>query len=372
MDITDNRKVKQLIVLGNGFDLTCGLKSQYADFYQSENKSKQFDNILVRFAERTMNECPSWADVESNILKLIKLYKQYFIYIQDTEQNKEFEPKYFYYMLRDLEDKYKQNITESTPNDINSFYKILREEVNEFEERLTTYLDFQILDNNYIENSKKLAVSLSLIEYRDKLLFAEAGERQEKFIERNELMRSGEYAADFFTFNYTPVSKGAKPHQIQNIHGNIKEKNTILGIDYHEAEDDLLEFTKTYRLLSHSQVKERIDFSQEFDYIKFFGHSLGEADYSYFQSIFDGLDLYSAKTKLFFYFQVYDPNRRAEIISQNYHAVSKLLKHYGETFKSNPDHGKNLMHKLILEGRLTVKELDCSLLNLEVNHAHIY
>lgn len=59
MDTTDNRKVKQLIVLGNGFDLTCGLKSQYADFYQSENKSKQFDNILVRFAERTMNECPS-------------------------------------------------------------------------------------------------------------------------------------------------------------------------------------------------------------------------------------------------------------------------------------------------------------------------
>lgn len=115
-------------------------------------------------------------------------------------------------------------------------------------------------------------------------------------------------------------------------------------------------------MLDRSQVKERIDFSQEFDCIKFFGHSLGEADYSYFQSIFDGLDLYSAKTKLFFYFQVYDPKRRPEIISQNYHAVSKLLKHYGETFQSNPDHGKNLMHKLILEGRLTVKELDCSLL----------
>lgn len=176
-------------------------------------------------------------------------------------------------------------------------------------------------------------------------------------------MSSGEYAADFLTFNYTPVSEGANPHQIQNIHGSIDEKNTILGIDYHEAKDDLLEFTKPYRLLSHSQVTERIDLSQRFHCIKFFGHSLGEADYSYFQSIFDGLDLYSAKTKLFFYFQVYDPKRRPEIISQNYHAVSKLLKHYGETFKSNPDHGKNLMHKLILEERLTVKELDCSFIN---------
>lgn len=372
MDTTDNRKVKQLIILGNGFDLTCGLKSQYTDFYNSVETSKQFNNILVNFAKRTSKQNPNWADVESNVLDFIKLYKQYFIYIQDTEQKKEFEPKYFYYMLRALEDKYKQNITESTPNDMNSFYKILKDEVTDFEKRLATYLNSQILDSNYIKNSRRFAISLCLAEYRDDLLRADEEEWSAKLTERKLIMKGGEYAADFFTFNYTPVSEDAYPHQIQNIHGSIDEENTILGIDYHEAEDDLLEFTKTYRLLSHSQVKERIDFSQEFDCIKFFGHSLGEADYSYFQSIFDGLDLYSAKTKLFFYFQVYDPNRRAEIISQNYHAVSKLLKHYGETFKSNPDHGKNLMHKLILEGRLTVKELDCSLLNLEVNHAHIY
>lgn len=366
MDTTDNRKVKQLIVLGNGFDLTCGLKSQYSDFYQSENKSNQFDNILVRFAERTMNECPSWADVESNILKLIKLYKQYFIYIQDTEQNKEFEPKYFYYLLRALEDKYYQSITNGNDNDFNVFYfyKFLSSEISDFEERLATYLNSQISDSNYINKSRRFAVSLCLAEYRDDLLRADKEELPAKLTERKLLMKGGEYAADFFTFNYTPVSEDANPHQIQNIHGNIEEKNTILGIDGHGGDDDILEFTKTYRLLSHSQVKERIDFSQKFDCIKFFGHSLGEADYSYFQSIFDGLDLYSAKTKLFFYFQVYDPHRRTEIISQNYHAVSKLLKRYGETFQSNPDHGKNLMHKLILEGRLTVKELDCSLLTI--------
>lgn len=234
-------------------------------------------------------------------------------------------------------------------------------EVSDFENELSAYLSTQI-DETYLENSKKLAVSLSLAEYRNDLLYADEDERMDKFNERNELMSSGEYAADFFTFNYTPVSNGAKAHQIQNIHGSIREENTILGIDGHEVDDDLLEFTKTYRLLSHSQVKERIDFSQEFDCIKFFGHSLGEADYSYFQSIFDGLDLYKSNTKLFFYFHIYDLSKKAEIIAQNYHAVSKLLKHYGETFKSNPDHGKNLMHKLILEGRLTVKELNCSLL----------
>lgn len=366
MDTTDNRKVKQLIVLGNGFDLTCGLKSQYSDFYQSENKSNQFDNILMRFAERTMTDYPDWADVESNILKLIKLYKKYFIYIQGGEQKKVFEPEYFRSMLKGLEFKYNRSITNGNDNDFNLFYfyKFLSSEIGDFEERLATYLKSQILDSNYIQKSRWLAISLCLAEYRDDLLRADKEELPAKLTERKLLMKGGEYAADFFTFNYTPVSEDAYPHQIQNIHGNIEEKNTILGIDGHGGDDDILEFTKTYRLLSHSQVKERIDFSQKFDCIKFFGHSLGEADYSYFQSIFDGLDLYSAKTKLFFYFQVYDPHRRTEIISQNYHAVSKLLKRYGETFQSNPDHGKNLMHKLILEGRLTVKELDCSLLTI--------
>lgn len=37
-------------------------------------------------------------------------------------------------------------------------------------------------------------------------------------------------------------------------------------------------------------------------------------------------------------------------------SVSRLLAEYGRTM-DNVDHGKNLMHKLILEGRLSVLEL---------------
>jgi len=358
VDTTDNRKVKQLIVLGNGFDLTCGLKSQYSDFYKTTNIDRDY-NALIHYAHSTMNNNPNWADVESNLLELLKKIKT----CHPVEQSSELVP----FVMENLESKYNRDGTIkifNTENDslvTSVCYEYLIKEVSDFENELSSYLSTQI-DETYLENNKKLAVSLSLAEYRNDLLFADDDERNDKFEERNKLMSSGKYAADFFTFNYTPVSSGAKAHQIQNIHGSIGEENTILGIDGHEVDDDLLEFTKTYRLLSHSQVKERIDFSQEFDCIKFFGHSLGEADYSYFQSIFDGLDLYKSNTKLFFYFHIYDLSKKSKIIAENYHAVSKLLKHYGETFKSNPDHGKNLMHKLILEGRLTVKELNCSLL----------
>lgn len=361
VDIADNRRVKQLIVLGNGFDLTCGLKSQYEDFYSSVKDN--FNNILVDYAFGTKLKNPNWTDVESNLLDLLNSFASYYKGVYDGDVAMLFD------LLDNLSSKYRsrgdleEHIRDQKLENLPIAFSLMKEEVKEFEKRLAIYLKSQILIGNYYRNSRKLAVSLCLAEYRNDLLCAYEGSRTEKYAERKRLMQTGEYIADFFSFNYTPVYKGANPHQIQNIHGNIDGNNTILGIDGHEAEDDLLEFTKTYRLLSHSQVTERIDLSQRFHCIKFFGHSLGEADYSYFQSIFDGLDLYNAKTKLFFYFEVYDPEKRTEIISNNYHAVSKLLKHYGETFKSNPDHGKNLMHKLILEGRLTVKELDCSLLD---------
>ena len=45
--------------------------------------------------------------------------------------------------------------------------------------------------------------------------------------------------------------------------------------------------------------------SKTIDEIIVFGHSLGEQDYSYFQSIFDYVDLYHSKTKLTFIYSDY-------------------------------------------------------------------
>ena len=39
-----------------------------------------------------------------------------------------------------------------------------------------------------------------------------------------------------------------------------------------------------------------------------------------------------------------------------FHRVTALLSAYGETM-DNKDHGKNLIHKLILEGRLAIVEI---------------
>ena len=96
--------------------------------------------------------------------------------------------------------------------------------------------------------------------------------------------------------------------------------------------------------------------------IKFFGHSLGDADYSYFQAIFDEVDLYESNTRLIFYYNKHRLNdeeetrqREKSVQEEMFEKVNRLIVTYGQT-QNNKDHGKNLLHKLLLEGRLTIKQ----------------
>ncbi|MDR1138815.1 MAG: hypothetical protein LBK70_02950 [Clostridiales bacterium] len=108
--------------------------------------------------------------------------------------------------------------------------------------------------------------------------------------------------------------------------------------------------------------------------IKVFGHSLNPADYSYFQSIFDYYNIYNSDTRLVFCYNSWRnspkithenngmniscntckyENAEKEMID----AVYKLIHTYGTTL-SNKDNGKNLLHKLLLERRLSVVDVN--------------
>ena len=159
---------------------------------------------------------------------------------------------------------------------------------------------------------------------------------------------------------------------VVNIHGSYKNSTAIFGIDGTDnmEEENSRHFTKTYRLLSlsnpnirsviHAHHENRNDNSLP-DMIKFYGHSLSEADCSYFQSIFDGINLYEGNTRLIFFYRPRRDNTAVEgaripdndAANEMKDKVTKLLLTYGNTL-TNKDHGKNLIHKLILEGRLNV------------------
>lgn len=115
-------------------------------------------------------------------------------------------------------------------------------------------------------------------------------------------------------------------------------------------------FSKTYRTLFTIDVTEKIfpvcDSNNPL-VIRFFGHSLNEADYSYFQSIFDYYGIYdNANVSLQFFYSLYKPEVKDNMTDNVY----KLVNQYGATL-NNKDQGKNLMHKLILEKRINISEI---------------
>ncbi len=72
------------------------------------------------------------------------------------------------------------------------------------------------------------------------------------------------------------------------------------------------------------------------------------------------MDLYESKTVLIFYFPL-DNSGESEMAnnkrrSRLANSINNLLVAYGATM-GNSYHGKNLMHKLLLEGRLIIRGL---------------
>mgnify|MGYP000919383184 CR=1 FL=1 len=177
--------------------------------------------------------------------------------------------------------------------------------------------------------------------------------------------------ADFYilNFNYTEFSGDKKENkeytsiQRDNNKVNLKQNNVhgtyyskiIFGIDQTNLSNEaFFQFTKTYRKMELDNQIPAVKLPEKnrkfIDEIIFFGHSLSEADYSYFHSIFDYYDIYGSNIKLSF---KYSTGRSKNEYVKN---IMKLLKFYGEKM-FDKSRGDNLVHKLILENRLSVEDI---------------
>ena len=173
-------------------------------------------------------------------------------------------------------------------------------------------------------------------------------------------------AVTVLNFNYTSPYRWLKQRfgdaDLVNIHGML-DGESIFGIDGSSNLDDrdILPFTKTYRVLKSARgvpsgsiayPSQRGGDGLKTTSIIFFGHSLSPADYSYFESIFSTVDLYNGHTSLVFLYSNYAKGVRESEVTK----VLALLDHYG-TSLGIAGRSNNLAHKLMLEGRLVVREI---------------
>lgn len=353
----------QLIILGNGFDLACGLKSKFSDFDNNrtsgtnsiesipEDERNAWDVILSEIGENDQLWCNIESLISAYVFKkdgsnsiLDSMYSPTGLAIDISGPNPPLRPKEVLYefVSNRLGKKYVPQ------EELTSF---LLTSLKKYEHIFASYLEEQV-DNNKTYREKAVEYYAAI---RDACI--------EKAQQKN-------YESSILNFNYTTPFKSEDPQlgivAARNIHGSLGRTETIFGIDGKDvAEDDpALPFTKTYRLMSLEPYKTETVKLCDSDtaYIKIFGHSLSQADYSYFQSIFDTVNLYDGDTKLVFLYKKY-PNKPDNTVDEQaireelYSRISHLLYEYGSTL-DNKDHGKNLTHKLLLEQRLLIKDVD--------------
>jgi hypothetical protein len=370
-----DEKTKQLLIIGNGFDIACGLKSRYNDFFYDLYKENPQDYIIteqenywfklfkdmVKFDE---NYTLGWTDIELQIL--IELMNIEFIYNidlllnLDTLTSQDSIKRYitdFIYTSANVKKYYDEDSVLNTflvltqtlhpidALDKRSTFDRLKKDLKKFETTFASYLNNELerKSDDYLINSSRLFDTL--------LLQNHLSNKSRHY--QNNITDSGANTQQIISFNYTQPSTN---ESIRYIHGNLENKNIIFGIDYDSVSNLFnyhpLEFTKSYRILEN-KLNSKVSISSDIKNILFYGHGLGEADYSYFQSIFDTVDLYHGDAKLIFYWTQFGDQDQYIVQVEN---VVRLIEKYGQTF-TNKDHGRNLFTKLLLENRIIFVEI---------------
>ena len=367
-------KSKNLYIIGNGFDLYLGLKTSYNDFFKNknyisirkdiqnkidsisllkselENKNeidRNFNNskigiynlFLLYLLLEEDNKTVNWNDVEKKILPAAKKIQESLFRI----------PNMRYYDKTEIRNRIVEKIIDRKSN--NKELDFLKE-LNKFEKEF----------GNYIAQINNDLFDIGMGTFKDKNI--ECKVRKIFEVDNN-------ITNIVINFNYTTyLEKMDYISEMTNIHGTFE--NPIFGIDNTEIGNDreFYYLTKTSRVLFNNTIKEEFKLPNKIEISKicFFGHSLARADYSYFQSIFDYYDIYNSEVKLEFKYYNYikdkkeltdeeKEERKDEVKSNMHKSVIELMNDYGNT-ASNKSRGKNLLHKLILENRIKILEVE--------------
>ncbi len=395
----ENQSLKQLIVLGNGFDLASGLKSTYYDFFDyiygqpivnNTNSNNFWYDIFQNYKEDTIED---WADIEEQILVQLKnieyLYNEKILIegrgdsetssLAESEHKENNIPNNLYVTLEFLLPYFvKVRSEKTTQNILKKQLLILEDDFRKYLLSITKenaddriyykyYMKSKVL-NKYIQlcNSSESHNSDLVSKLENTTIFNHSPQIK-KFDETlSEIYKEKNSNENLvLTFNYTKVWD---VENVRNIHGDLDNGNIIFGIDYDKLNNNFkkapIEFSKSYRVLENGLIS-TFDISSDIDIIKIYGHGLGKADYSYYQSIFDSVDLYHGKTKVMFFWSDYKGREKEQIHKDFVKGVTNLIEEYGTTF-TNKDHGRNLFTKLLLENRLTIQEIPVNALFLNV------
>lgn len=387
--IKDLKNVK--LVIGNGYDLHCGLKSSYADFFMRDaDKNNYFNKWLDEFKEKislnaftteqskedvwvefksidelniwdlffyietkTTNqnnkEAWLWCDIETVMYNSLKsydsrecntnLFRWEHVYKAITKKMpKEFKFWKIYVMAKVILEK--RNMEKF--KNIDEFYYYILDELNQFEKEFGMFID----KKRYLYSNFLLKIPNTDFEKRSKMTLQE--------------LCNVDNLVSIDSFNYDDIGDENLNKILHNINGNLE--NPIFGIDSNlcRASDPRFIFTKTNRRMELEMINFKCQKDIAFDNVIVYGHSLSSNDYSYFFPLLDKLEMtnFLSNKKIIFGFSVYDREKETEIKRKNRLNIQKLFEAYAN-YKGLKDVNR-LLDSLTTQNRVLTYEIRTS------------
>lgn len=378
------------LVIGNGFDLYCGLETRYVDYFNSRKEKfdsirnciNQLKNVTTKkfIKEASINELIphvfpgnrnikeinvwdflfailsdehkdeiedwNWCDVESVMAKWLKDEPHsenecdWNIVFEALKNNVSKEPMSFQYRCLAAFVLLKNNLKAFENED--AYFAFLLEQLNQFEKDFGRYIQNQL--------TNRIEMNFCLRERLER--FSSDSERTiQELCSQNRI-------TSIDTFNYDAPSIEGLYDKFHHINGDLE--SPIFGVDttLFKADDSRFIFTKTSRRMHLDMMRSDNFIPAGFSNVIVFGHSLNRADDNYFFSIFDKLDITnpSNNSKIVFAYYVYDSQRRNEIISCERNKISILFQEYSK-YKFGDFHGNRLLDELTIQGKIIMYEI---------------
>lgn len=384
--IKDLKNVK--LVIGNGYDLHCGLKSSYADFFMRDvgkndyfnkwldefegkislndfdaEQSKEdvwvefknidklniwdlFFYIKTKIANQNNKKVWLWCDIETVMYNSLKSYDsregntnlftwEYVYKVVNKEMQANFDCFEVYVMAKVI---LKKRNMEGFKN-IDEFYYYILDELNQFEKEFGMFID----KKRYSYYYSSFKVTNSDFENRSKMTL-------QKLCNVDNLV-------SIDSFNYDDIANDDLNKILHNINGNLE--NPIFGIDSNlcRASDPRFIFTKTNRRMELEMINFECQKDIAFDNVIVYGHSLSSNDYSYFFPLLDKLEMtnFLSNKKIIFGFSVYDREKETEIKMKNRLNIQKLFEAYAN-YKGLKDVNR-LLDSLTTQNRVLTYEI---------------
>ena len=407
----------QIIVIGNGFDLACGLPSNYSSFFNSIiSKSDSNTTDYVNISKNSINiwelifiyathhpvtyskssDNIPWQDVEEVIKRCVSL--------NSDDDYTPCTPMISYHAMENTDQIFSNPITQAIALQLCNRYPSLLDDVKKDAQRLGFLRgDGITIDNQYwARNNNRIALTyiqeLYQFEIKFKDYLSPHAAKTEYLKAANELYLNisnycetkieTETADVVLSFNYTTpllelIDKGDEEIDKtlwaeKNIHGTLSTPTTkelpspiIFGIDGFTPEgmrdgDVYQIFSKSYRQLNLKQQKlpttmtnplrtifDPLQIPDSIRCIKIFGHSFGDADYSYYKTIFNSVDIFNSNIIIYI---LYKKDHEPDTSS-----IYKLLNRYSDEVHNssnvNSASRTDLLQQLLMEDRIRLREI---------------